>query len=140
MHMETLALLITRKTYSIAVACLSAEVLEVAPEDIYGQFLVINEPAARWDNSPPTSSCFRNRLYGVEDFYDLYKVPAGDQMVFLGWLNEDGQFFKVKRLRHDEAMARREARLAEEARKSPGFVRVDPSEVRYAHGWGGYAR
>lgn len=132
MQMETMALLITRKTYSIAVACLSAEVLEVAPEDIYGQFLVINEPAPRWSGDPTPTNGFRNRLYGVEEFYDRYKVPAGDQ--------EDGQFFKVKRLRLDETRERQDARMNEENRAVPQRVRVIPGEVRYAGGWDGYAR
>lgn len=133
MRFDTMGLLINRKAYSIAVATLSPTMLEVAPEDIFGQFLVINEPSPVHIDGPTPVTGIRNRLYGPEEFYDFYKI-LGE-----GSLEE---FFKVKKLRDFEIQERIEARREKEPYEGtvvrPGRPR--PTRVRYAGGYGGYAR
>lgn len=101
MQFETMGLLVVRKTYSIAVACLSPDVLNEAPEDLFGQFLVINEPITRWlqgdDGRPPMPvHDMQNRLYNPNDFELEYKLVGK---------HEPNQFFRVKRLRSHEREA-----------------------------------
>lgn len=101
MQFETMGLLVVRKTYSIAVACLSPDVLSEAPEDLFGQFLVINEPITRWingdDGRPPIMvHDMQNRLYTPVAFELEYKLVGK---------HEPNQFFRVKRIRSHEREA-----------------------------------
>lgn len=105
MQYESMGLLVVRKTYSIAVACLDPEVVEEAPEDLFGQFLVINEPVSKWagigpDTPPVRVMDIQNRLYNPEEFELTYKLVGK---------HEPGQFFRVKRIRNDERFALLEA-------------------------------
>ncbi len=101
MQFETMGLLVVRKTYSIAVACLNPDVLNEAPEDLFGQFLVINEPITRWvggdhDRPPILVHDMQNRLYSPDSFELEYKLVGQ---------HEAGTFFRVKRIRSHEREA-----------------------------------
>jgi len=105
MQYESMGLLVVRKTYSIAVACLDPEVVEEAPEDLFGQFLVINEPVSKWvgggpDTPPVRVMDIQNRLYNPHDFELTYKLVGK---------HEPGQFFRVKKVRLCERDAMLEA-------------------------------
>jgi hypothetical protein len=103
MQFETMGLLVGRKTYSIAVACLNPEVLNEAPEDLFGQFLVVNEPTSRWGDDRPSLLVhdMQNRLYNPNDFALEYKLVGK---------HEPNQFFRVKRVRSHEREALLDAR------------------------------
>ena len=101
MQFETMGLLVVRKTYSVAVACLSPDVLVEAPEDLFGQFLVINEPISRWIGGDQEQQAgmvhdMQNRLYNPVEFNLEYKLVGK---------HEPNQFFRVKRIRLHEREA-----------------------------------
>lgn len=122
MQFETMGLLVVRKTYSIAVACLNPDVLNEAPEDLFGQFLVINEPVTRYVNGnqdlpPVLAHDMQNRLYNPNDFELEYKLVGP---------HEPGKFFRVKRVRSHE----REAMLDDMKNQD---IRDGLTKVRYRY-------
>lgn len=80
MFAKTLALLITKETYPIALACLGTSFMNVPKAEALGSYLVINETGVRTDGSVSLT----NTMYEHEEFYKNYHkaMESASEMTF----------------------------------------------------------
>jgi hypothetical protein len=90
MQFKMQAIKITRKTYSIAVACLAPGFTMEPVKDVLGHYLVINHPRVRWTedrngNAYEHTLAITNKLYPKDDFHRTF-----------GGTEVAGEFFNVE--------------------------------------------
>lgn len=78
MHIKTMAVKITEKTYPVATACLGAWFMMRPMRSVLGSYLVINEVVALDSDDLHKSLAMKNMLYDVESFSDRFEFVDGE--------------------------------------------------------------
>ena len=71
-HIKTMAILITPKTYPIAVACLAGGFAALPPESVFNHVLVINDVCAEKIEGRGLVPDLTNCWMSIDDFVDWY--------------------------------------------------------------------
>ena len=89
-HIKTMAILITPKTYQIAVACLAKDFATLPPVSVFHHVLVINDVSEKMTNDLGIGLVLTNCWMSIEDFNWEY-VTKGSLT--------DTKFIKAERIR-----------------------------------------
>ena len=75
-HIKTMAILITPKTYPIAVACLAGGFATLPPESVFNHVLIINNVRAKKIKGRGLVPFLTNSWTSIDDFVDRYAVDG----------------------------------------------------------------
>ena len=92
MHkIETLAFVVTNKTYSLALATMPPDFALLPLTAVYGCFIVLNDVITPKAKHYGRVVAYSNARYKVEDFYNTFETQSGENLF-------DGQLHTVHRI------------------------------------------
>ena len=79
-NIETLAFVVTDKTYSLALATMPPGFALLPLNTVYGCFIVLNDVCTPKIKGRGRVVAYNNARYKVEDFYNTFEIETGENI------------------------------------------------------------